>query len=420
MRATAPVSFLQGTLLGAAYGRPCTDRRPPTSSENPSVGSSSPYPAQAEALAAAHPVERPDRARAGTAAADLAFTSYLRVAAISGVVLIHAMSGLVKADAIRGSLGWWIGTSLSLGVSWAVPVFIIVSGALLLAPRPGEGAREFYARRLRRIAIPLVVAHVGYFAVRAFLLHEHLTVQVVVADLLRANVYVQLYFFWIMLGLYLVTPLLRNALAGRGRRELLAIAAAGIGFMWAVHAGQVALIAVGKPVAIWQPAALALWIPYLGYFVAGYALRNVVLAPRALLAMVGLFIVASAVVVWQYTSGSGLLILAVAGGGYQGLPVATSAVTLFIVARSVIGSRSWFAIGPWAPTVRQLGDLSLGVFIVHLVVMRYAWRLPGLSASSAGQSLPVALELWLVVLLVSFVSSAVLAKIPVLRRTIGM
>lgn len=335
-------------------------------------------------------------------------------------MLIHAFSSLVSSGEIRGSVTWWLGTSLSLGVSWAVPVFIMVSGALLLAPRPGEGAREFYARRLRRIAIPLVVAHAGYFAVRVFLLHEQLTAQKAVNDLLRANVYVQLYFFWIMLGLYLVTPLLRTALEGRDRRELLAIAAAGIGFMWAVRAGAITLIGVGSPVAIWQPAALTLWIPYLGYFVAGYALRDVVLAPRALAATIGLFVVASAVVVWQYGAGGGLLTVAVAGGGYQGLPVAVSAVTLFVIVRTAIRSGSSLAIGPWAVTTRQLGDLSLGVFIVHLLVMRYAWRLPGLGASTAAQSLPASLVLWLVVLLVSFVACAILARIPILRRTIGM
>src|SRR5205814_94996 len=122
-------------------------------------------------------------------------------------------------------------------VQAAGPVFIMVSGALLLESRPGEGARAFYARRLQRIAIPLVVAHVGYLLVRFRWLHEPLTVPRVVADLLHATVYVQLYFFWIILGLYLITPLLRSALADRTRGELLVIGVAGIGFMWAVRAG---------------------------------------------------------------------------------------------------------------------------------------------------------------------------------------
>src|SRR5437762_7039412 len=113
---------------------------------------------------------------AGDAGRDLAFASYLRVAAMSAVVLIHSCSAIVGNTGIRDSGTWWLATALDLGSSWAAPVFIMVSGALLLAPRPGEGARAFYARRVQRIAIPLVVAHVGYLLVRWLLHGEHLTV----------------------------------------------------------------------------------------------------------------------------------------------------------------------------------------------------------------------------------------------------
>ena len=152
---------------------------------------------------AASNLPRHQVSRRDDAGRSFAFASYLRVAAMSGVVLIHTLSGIVGNPAIRFSATWWAGTALDLGSSWAVPVFIMVSGALLLESRPGEGARAFYARRLQRIAIPLVVAHVGYLLVRFRWLHEPLTMPRVVADLLHATVYVQLYFFWIILGLYL-------------------------------------------------------------------------------------------------------------------------------------------------------------------------------------------------------------------------
>jgi surface polysaccharide O-acyltransferase-like enzyme len=355
-----------------------------------------------------------------SAAAELAFTSYLRVAAIAGVVLIHAAAGLVTNASIRGTATWWIGTSLDLGSRWAVPVFIMVSGALLLGQRPNEGAREFYARRIRRIAIPLLVAHVGYFVVRAVLLHQVLTARVVVFDLLAARVYSQLYFFWIVLGLYLITPLLRTALAGRDAKALTIIGAAGIAFMWAVRAGATTMSAVGHPVDVWQPAALTLWIPYLGYFVLGYALRSATLGRTGLAASIVVFALANAVVVWSYTTGAGSVVAALLGGGYQGLPVAATAISLFLMARTVIHPASALALSPSRGVMRRLGELTLGVFVVHLAIMLYAQRLPGLSASIASRSVVATLILWAVVLTGSFVVCELLARIPVLRRTIGM
>jgi hypothetical protein len=58
--------------------------------------------------------------------------------------------------------------------------------------------------------------------------------------------------------------------------------------------------------------------------------------------------------------------------------------------------------------------------VVHLVVLRYVWRLPGLSFANAEASVPVTLEAWLITLIASFALCLVLARIPVLRRTIGM
>jgi surface polysaccharide O-acyltransferase-like enzyme len=355
-----------------------------------------------------------------SAAAELAFTSYLRVVAIAGVVLIHAASGLVTNDSIRGTATWWIGTALDLGSRWAVPVFIMVSGALLLGQRPNEGPQAFYARRIRRIAIPLVVAHIGYFVVRAVLLHQVLTPQVVVFDLLAARVYSQLYFFWIILGLYLLTPLLRTALAGRDTKALIAIGAAGIAFMWAVFVGALAMRVLGHPVDVWQPAALTLWIPYLGYFLTGYALRSVTLGRAGLAGAVVIFVLADAAVVWNYTTSSGHVAAALFGGGYQGLPVAATAISLFLIARTVLHPASRLALAPSTAAMRHLGELTLGVFMVHLVVMLYAEDLPGLAASTASRSLVATLILWAVVLTGSFAICELMARIPVLRRTIGM
>ena len=334
--------------------------------------------------------------------------------------MIHAAAGLVTNDSIRGTATWWIGTALDMGSRWAVPIFIMVSGALLLDQRPDEGALDFYARRIRRIAIPLVVAHIGYFVVRATLLQQILTPKIVVYDLLAARVYSQLYFFWIILGLYLVTPLLRSALAGRDTRALISIGAAGIAFMWAVGAGATAMRVLGHPVTVWQPAALTLWIPYLGYFLIGYALRSVTLGRGALAGAVLVFILANVVVVWNYTTHGGHVAAVLFGGGYQGLPVAAAAISLFLIARTVVNPTSRLALAPSTGAMRRLGELTLGVFMVHLAIMLYAQRLPGLSAGTASRSIVATLILWAVVLTGSFALCALLARIPVLRRTIGM
>jgi len=349
---------------------------------------------------------------------ELAFTSYLRLGAMAAVVGVHTLASIVSNDAIRGSATWWVATALDLGSSWCVPLFIMVSGTLLLEP-DGLGAGAFYRRRLRRIAIPLVVAHVGYFALRA-VGGEHLTPSIIVHDLLHATVYTQLYFFWIILGLYLVTPLLRRVIGG-DPRVALATGAAALAWMVAVSSGAAMLHAIGQPVAIWQPAALTLWVPYLGYFVLGYALRSWVAGPGALAAAVASFLLADALVVWHYTVGLRFAVADVLlGGGYQSLPVAVSAVALFVIGRRLVTPGSRLAAPALAPVARTLGALTLGVFIVHVAILRLARALPMLGFADATSRLPLALVLFAVALTGSFALCALVARVPVLRRSIGL
>ena len=71
--------------------------------------------------------------------------------------------------------------------------------------------------------------------------------------------------------------------------------------------------------------------------------------------------------------------------------------------------------------VRALGDLTLGVYVLHFAVL-IAVRgfVPGLAFSQTKDSLPLALVQWAVVVVLSFASAAVLARIPIARRLIGL
>jgi surface polysaccharide O-acyltransferase-like enzyme len=353
-------------------------------------------------------------------ARHLAFTSYLRILAIVAVVGIHTLTAIVGNEAIHDSRTWVVATALNRSLSWAVPLFVMVSGALLLAPVEGETPGMFYRRRLRRIAIPLLAAHVGYFALRA-ILGEQLTPQLIVHDLLATTVYTQLYFFWIILGLYLVTPLIRAFLVHRPQDALL-LGAAALGFALSVTIGSAGLRWTGTGSIPWQPPMLMLWIPFLGYFILGHALRGIVLERRGLMAAAAVLAVACGVTAWEFiterphTHGENLL-----GGNYPGVPVAVATIAVFLLGRGLVAPDS-VAAGPrFARRARTLGELTLGVFIVHMAVLRiFRAFVPffafGLNATSLGRSL----LLWGVTVVASFALSAAIARVPLVRRTIGL
>ncbi|MBV9097597.1 MAG: acyltransferase family protein, partial [Frankiaceae bacterium] len=58
----------------------------------------------------------------------------LRIAAILAVITIHTVSPLTAAAVVpRYSPSWWLGTTWNVSSLWCVPVFVMISGSLVLS-----------------------------------------------------------------------------------------------------------------------------------------------------------------------------------------------------------------------------------------------------------------------------------------------
>jgi surface polysaccharide O-acyltransferase-like enzyme len=361
------------------------------------------------------------RPTAATSPPGLAFTSLLRIVAIAAVVLIHVFAPIAGNDAIRFSRTWWVGTTLAIGVAWAVPAFVMVSGALLL-PSTGESAGAFFRRRLARIGIPLVAAHVGYLVLRVTAMGQSVTADQVVVEIAQARVFTHLYFFWIVLGLYAVTPLLRPFVERLSRRGLLVAGLAAVAWMVAITVVAAALRQLGTGVQTWQPAALVLFVPYLGYFLVGAALRDVVLGPRGLALAAFGAVAGIALTVIEYAYGPESALLGVfLGGNYQGLPVAMATIGIYLVGRTALDRTRWLTDPDVGRRLRWVGELAFGVFLVHYaVIVAVRLTVPALAFGQTHDSVPLSFVEWAIVVVVSFGLSAVMSRIPGVRRLIGL
>ncbi len=78
-----------------------------------------------------------------------------RISAIFAVVFLHVSASVVVESTV-GSGYWWFGNLYDSAARWCVPVFAMVSGALLLDPHKKEALSTFYMKRLSRILIPIL------------------------------------------------------------------------------------------------------------------------------------------------------------------------------------------------------------------------------------------------------------------------
>jgi len=146
----------------------------------------------------------------------------LRVVSICGVVAIHIF-GYMLGRAPRGSRSWWAAVVLDVSWIWVVPVFVMISGALILSSRmAAERPAMFYRRRAVRLIPALIAWNLIYLiGVRLWMRGEHLPLQRTLQLLAEGSVFTQLYFLWLVAGLYAVAPVLAGFLRQGGLRRVL-------------------------------------------------------------------------------------------------------------------------------------------------------------------------------------------------------
>lgn len=93
----------------------------------------------------------------------------LKVVASIFVVTIHMFAPVLTIEQPIGSTLWQWGNLFDSLAHVAVPLFVMVSGALMLDPSRNEGVREIWAKRISRFAIAFVVWSALYCIVKVFL-----------------------------------------------------------------------------------------------------------------------------------------------------------------------------------------------------------------------------------------------------------
>lgn len=195
----------------------------------------------------------------------------VRVIACLAVILLHLSATIVMDRDLLGTVGWHIANVIDAATRWCVPVFVMLSGALLLDPQKHTSPHDFWTRRVSRLLPALIVWSAIYLTWRAYFWKEALSLDVISHDLVAGRPYIHLYFLFLIAGLYLITPFLARMIGSLSsaqlRQTILVIAA----------------LAMVANLFDWlESNALTLCIPYLAYYLGGwYCARVWVDHPRA-------------------------------------------------------------------------------------------------------------------------------------------
>ena len=194
----------------------------------------------------------------------LVYADGMRVVAIFAVISIHsAATGVIQYGKLDETQ-WWCANFVDSMCRWAVPVFIMLSGALILDPLRQVTLLVFYKKRLKRVGIPLLAWSTFYFFWSATYHGLEVTTKYVIDALLNGLTHNHLYFLFIILGLYMITPVLRAYL-----RHV------SLSWQWFFALTMLIMASTGSTYNFIKLNAFTQFVPYVGYFVLGFLLRDI-------------------------------------------------------------------------------------------------------------------------------------------------
>lgn len=338
------------------------------------------------------------------------FIDKLRVLAAFAIVVAHTAGG--SADGLIPLSGpWWLCISIYFMAGfWAIPVFVMISGALLLDARRQESVWAFYKRRLRRIVVPLLFWTAFYLGLRLWRDHEAMSAQEIIASILTGRPYVHLWFLYMILGLYLATPALRKLIQATTGPQRIAVSVVIIVAADVYHLANV---------MFWGNPGLAffMFIPFVSYYLLGYELffhrprlKTGFLIGGILVTFVYLLVLSRPFIALQGQQFNTFFL------GFFSPPVALTGTLVFALCarrNRDRGNLTWldrFFAG-LAPT-------TLGVYVMHIVLLETLRDMGGDGNQDGGLALGL-IAGPIIAFSLSSAITALILKIPYLRRTVG-
>ncbi len=345
----------------------------------------------------------------------------IRTIAIILVILLHASIepnpnlGLMSPAGIQL---WWTSNIYDSISRIAVPLFIMLTGFLLLQPtKKDEPLRVFFKKRWNRIGIPVLFWGAIFF-VWDFLVRGQPATLLFVFQGILSGPYVHFWYVYVLIGLYMITPLLRVIVAHADWNTIKYFL-----IIWFVGTGILPLLTLYagiSPEAVWFKQNVFLLIGLLGYFVIGACIAKLTLR-RSILTLM-LVLSSFSTIIGTY------FIIATLGEQYSqflldasSFTVIIAAVSFFLILASIPAQKIETRFPKGNRILQLISENTLPIYLFHIIVLETLQKgYLGLKISVTNINPIIEIPLITVVtLLICLAIIVPLKKIPYLKKIIG-
>lgn len=203
----------------------------------------------------------------------------LRTLAVIMVVAIHVCSFNLR-ESTYGSSAWWTSNIIDAFSRAAVPLFVMISGYLLLDPSKRIiSVKDFFQRRVKRIGIPLAFWSMVYILiVIVFSLASDRPIRYIeiIKSIYTGAPFYHMWYLYMLVGLYLITPLFQSFIINYSFRTI---------FTYTIAFILLASINCIEQKDVLDSSSFFIFraLPYIGYYLLGYCISKITISKKYIL-----------------------------------------------------------------------------------------------------------------------------------------
>ncbi len=298
---------------------------------------------------------------------DIRFT-FIRIIACMVVVLLHTL--FVSFTLYQQTISpadYKVTQSIVHNLMWAVPAFVMVTGALLLNPARKVSFKKLFSVYIRRVLVALVIGCVVFRIIDAIWNHEPFSGKIIgegLKNILTGQTWGHMWYLYLLIGLYLLMPFYKKIAEHCTKRELY--------YLLVVYFVFESLLLLFNMTDTTVAFYIHVSSIYPFYLFAGYVLNNEKRPHAGVFAVV--FIAATALLV--------LLTIVRIDGSHDKLETLFGYSSPVVVFQSLgffgmmLGARE-LKSNRITAVLKDIDNASFGIYLLHLGFVRWLLRYHG-------------------------------------------
>lgn len=341
----------------------------------------------------------------------IAYFDVLRTIACVAVVMIHICDGYAEGEV--GTLNFWVGNVLDSLSRIAVPIFVMISGALML-----DEDYEFTAEKLKKHLVKMLVFFLTWSAFYALFFYvfnplissRPISIGSVIAAFIEGNYH--LWFIYMITGLYLILPILRLFVKKCNKKYIEYFLLLSLIFTFLLP--QIASVGMyfSPAFKVLHEVLNTLNLKFVGgyvtYFILGWYINNFGLKDKNTIYLLG-------IVGYIITVGGAFLFGALFKANaffYNNLylNVLACAVAVFLFVKSAVKEKEKGGVTAF------IAKHSLGIYAIHAFFLSIVFK--ALKVAGINNALIVIPVSFVAVFGISLFASFIMSKIPLLKKIV--